>query len=70
MNTRDKPQDRISAITSLEQPREKMKDVILSVDTKIHSLPENNEKHFLRGFRDGLARSVIECDKQIFLLKD
>ena len=66
----DKPQNTTFTISSLEQLRDKIKDIISSVDGKILSLPENNEKQFLKGFRDGLARSVIECDKQISCLKD
>jgi len=70
MDVGDKPHNITLAISSLEQLRDKIKDIISSVDGKILSLPENNEKQFLKGFRDGLARSVIECDKQISLLKD
>ena len=70
MDVGDKPQNATFTISSLEQLRDEIKDIISSVDGKILSLPENNEKQFLRGFRDGLARSVIECDKQISLLKD
>ena len=70
MGVRDKPHNTTSAISSVEQLRGKIKDIISSVDGKILSLPENNEKQFLRRFRDGLARSVIECDKQISRLRD
>jgi len=70
MNVGDKPQDRTFAISNLEQVKDEIKKVISSIDSKIRSLPETNEKEFVRGFRDGLARSVIECDKQISLLKN
>lgn len=72
MNAGDEAQDTVTttAITSLQQLREKIEDIISSVDNKILSLPENKEKQFLRGFRDGLARSIIECDRQIITAKE